>query len=30
MYFDDEHVDWWNEMSKDEQEEVKVGLSQAG
>lgn len=27
--FDDEKVDWWVEMSKEEQEEIKIGLSQA-
>lgn len=27
--FEEEQVDWWNEMSKEEQEEIKMGLSQA-
>ncbi len=27
--FEEEQVDWWNEMSKNEQEEIKTGLSQA-
>ena len=27
--FDEEQVDWWNDMSKAEQEEIKTGLNQA-
>lgn len=27
--FEEEQVDWWNEMSKKEQEEIKIGLAQA-
>ncbi|TYP75308.1 hypothetical protein [Aquimarina intermedia] len=27
--FDEEQVDWWSEMSKNEQEEIKTGLEQA-
>lgn len=27
--FEEEQGDWWNDMSKEEQEEVKKGLSQA-
>ena len=27
--FDEEQVDWWNEMSKEEQEEINTGLDQA-
>lgn len=27
--FEEEQVDWWSEMSKEEQEEIKTGLSQA-
>jgi len=27
--FDEEQVDWWHEMSKEEQQEVEVGLAQA-
>ncbi|QHI36295.1 hypothetical protein IMCC3317_16550 [Kordia antarctica] len=27
--FEEEHVDWWNEMSEKEQEEIKTGLTQA-
>ena len=27
--FDEEQGDWWNEMSKEEQEEIKKGLDQA-
>jgi len=27
--FEEEQVDWWNEMSKNEQEEIKTGLAQA-
>ena len=27
--FEEEQVDWWNEMSKTEQEEIKTGLTQA-
>ena len=27
--FDEEQVDWWNEMSEEEQEEIKIGLEQA-
>jgi predicted transcriptional regulator len=27
--FEEEQVDWWNEMSKKEQEEIKTGLAQA-
>lgn len=27
--FDEEQVDWWNETSKEEQEEIKTGLDQA-
>ena len=27
--FEEEHVDWWSEMSKKEQEEIKTGLAQA-
>ena len=26
--FDEEQVDWWSEMSKEEQEEIKTGLKQ--
>ena len=27
--FEEEDVDWWIEMSKEEQEEIEVGLSEA-
>tara|TARA_R110000868_G_scaffold311668_3_gene572628 strand:- start:467 stop:694 length:228 start_codon:yes stop_codon:yes gene_type:complete len=27
--FEEEQVDWWNEMSENEQEEIKTGLKQA-
>ncbi len=27
--FEEEQVDWWSEMSKEEQEEIRTGLSQA-
>jgi predicted transcriptional regulator len=27
--FEEEQVDWWSEMSKIEQEEIKTGLTQA-
>ena len=27
--FEEEQVDWWNEMSKMEKEEIKIGLAQA-
>ncbi|MCB4808394.1 hypothetical protein LG651_09025 [Tamlana sp. 62-3] len=27
--FEEEQVDWWSEMSKKEQEEIKTGLVQA-
>ena len=27
--FEEEEGDWWNEMSKEEQEEIEVGLSEA-
>lgn len=27
--FDEEQGDWWNEMSQEEQEEIKEGLAQA-
>lgn len=27
--FEEEQVDWWSEMSKEEQEEIKTGLEQA-
>lgn len=27
--FDEEKSDWWVEMSKEEQEEIKMGLNQA-
>ncbi|WP_417361404.1 hypothetical protein [Galbibacter sp.] len=27
--FDEEQGDWWNEMSKEEQEEINTGLDQA-
>lgn len=27
--FEEEQVDWWNEMSKKEQDEIKTGLAQA-
>lgn len=27
--FDEEQVDWWEEMSENEQEEIKTGLQQA-
>lgn len=27
--FEEEQVDWWSEMSKNEQEEIKTGLAQA-
>ncbi len=27
--FDEEQVDWWNEMTKEEQEEINTGLKQA-
>ncbi|RXJ45601.1 hypothetical protein [Gelidibacter gilvus] len=27
--FDEEQGDWWNEMSKEEQEEINTGLNQA-
>ena len=26
--FDEEQVDWWNDLSKEEQEEINVGLGQ--
>jgi len=26
---DEEQVDWWSEMTKEEQEEIKMGLKQA-
>ena len=27
--FDEEQIDWWNEMSKDEQDEINIGIKQA-
>lgn len=27
--FEEEQADWWNEMSQDEQNEIKTGLAQA-
>lgn len=27
--FEEEQVNWWNEMSKKEQDEIKTGLAQA-
>ena len=27
--FEEEQVDWWNDMSKKEKEEIKIGLAQA-
>jgi len=27
--FDEEQVDWWSEMSENEQKEIKTGLAQA-
>lgn len=27
--FEEEDVDWWSDMSKNEQEEIKTGLAQA-
>lgn len=27
--FEEEQVDWWSEMSKEEQDEIKIGLTQA-
>ena len=27
--FEEEQIDWWNEMPKKEQEEIKTGLAQA-
>lgn len=27
--FEEEQIDWWNDMSKEEQQEIEVGLSQA-
>jgi hypothetical protein len=27
--FEEEQVDWWNEISEKEQEEIKTGLAQA-
>lgn len=27
--FEEEQVDWWSEMSNEEQEEIKTGLAQA-
>ena len=27
--FEEEQVDWWSEMSKEEQQEIKTGLAQA-
>jgi predicted transcriptional regulator len=27
--FEEEQADWWNEMSQDEQDEIKTGLAQA-
>jgi len=29
LVFEEEQADWWSEMSKNEQEEVKKGLAQA-
>ncbi len=29
LVFEEEQVDWWKEMSKKEQEEIKTGLAQA-
>jgi len=29
IVFEEEQVDWWSEMSKEEQEEIKTGLDQA-
>ncbi len=29
LVFEEEQVDWWNEMSKKEKEEIKIGLAQA-
>lgn len=27
--FDEEQADWWSEMTKEEQEEIKTGIKQA-
>ncbi len=27
--FEEEQVDWWNEMSREEQQEVEIGIAQA-
>ncbi|MDA9970273.1 hypothetical protein N9E56_00375 [Flavobacteriaceae bacterium] len=27
--FEDDHEDWWSQMSKEEQQEIKIGLDQA-
>ncbi|WP_341225226.1 hypothetical protein [uncultured Arcticibacterium sp.] len=27
--FEEEQTDWWSEMSKEEQDEIKIGLNQA-
>ena len=29
IVFEEEQVDWWNEMSKEEQQEAEIGLAQA-
>lgn len=29
LVFEEEQSDWWNEMSKNEQKEIKIGLAQA-
>lgn len=29
MVFEEEAIDWWIEMNKEEQEEIKTGLDQA-
>lgn len=28
--FEDEQVDWWDDMDEEEKQEVETGLSQAG
>lgn len=27
--FEEEQIDWWKEMSKEEQQEIEIGLTQA-
>ncbi|MGB0837794.1 MAG: hypothetical protein ACPGRE_06810 [Flavobacteriaceae bacterium] len=29
MVFEEEQEDWWKEMSKDEREEIRIGLDQS-